>query len=394
MVRSRFGSALLPLSLLLISAPAAIHARPPAAPARISVTAPAAAPRRLPQVDLQPQRPALSFARSGPIPDYAPIEGIRVHHTLREVSPGLWYTLDTLLGAALEISDYDGVDVEDGPDRGMVWMRDYHPLYLRRGDAPSVEVSYLAPNVNRSGWRPDQAAPKGARLPLIHENGNLISVGDHVFLSDIIITDNQGAYEGDHLTAGGLRAFSEAEIREQLSTILERPASHVHIVPAMPGEPTGHVDLFMLPLGPRRLMIPVIRDEALALSSAPTEGAEAQRFLDEQARLIAGMGFEVIRLPMMPPYYVSDDEEEEAASLAFASPANSLLLAYAGRQMIVVPSFGYGQGHSKAWMAMSDRYARRWAESFAAEGWLPYLVDASELVPLQGFFRCLTAPIH
>lgn len=328
-----------------------------------------------------------------PWADFEPVDGIVAHHTLPDISPELWHLLDELLGPQLVLSEFDGFG---DTDTTLLWMRDYHPIHLRRPGGGSVMLSYLAPNQNRSRWLPSYWRTAEV-LPLVHENGNMISLGDRVLLSSMVLDDNLASYEEAHLKGSLSEHPSEQAVVEVLARALRLSPKQVHILPPMPGEPTGHIDLYVLPLGPGRVMVPQITAEALKITPADVfvEGREAQIFLDDQARALEKLGLSVVRLPMMAPRRVfsTDEDGVEESGLGFFSPANSLLLNQGGRRLVVVPTFERLDGVSPRWQALTRQYTDMWAKALKAEGWTPYLVDATELVPLQGFFRCLTAPL-
>ncbi|MFN3200591.1 MAG: hypothetical protein ACE366_19485 [Bradymonadia bacterium] len=342
--------------------------------------------------------PAPRF-RVGPVPDYGPLAGVRVNHGLKDLSPGLWYTLNSLLDEQMVVSFSEGVmaeivdeDEPGSPDTGLIWMRDYSPVSVRRPDGSLGAVSYLSTNPRRAMWSPEDG-PKPELMPLLHENGNLVRVGDHVFMTENILYDNQNTFSDPHLARAGFKMRRREEILETVSAHLGVARRHLHVVPPMPGEATGHIDLFMLPIEDDVVILPEIRLGALAIASRPMITAEIRDFLDARARALKALGIRVVRLPMMPPVIYSMEGEHVDDELGILSPANSLLVNHHGRKAVVVPTFDGVLREVRGWQDLSDAYVREWVKTFTAEGWVPYLVDASELVDLQGYFRCLTATI-
>jgi len=114
-----------------------------------------------------------------------------------------------------------------------------------------------------------------------------------------------------------------------LSEALHVPLDHVIMLPNMPHEATGHVDLYLMALNDHQVTIPKIVIPIEHFSEHPLERQIAQdvkRFLDERAQLIARLGLEVIRLPQLPPLWLPAlDEPEGNYDDVFYTPTNGLL---------------------------------------------------------------------
>lgn len=384
----------------------------------------------LPQARLEALAPL--YKRVGPVPDYAPIDSVWTHPQLLTIAPDLAFSLTKYLGDRHRVETYmpppaDEADVgerdapieasvedelEDGlasgetEDDTLVWMRDYQPIYVRRPDGGIKLLRYLHGNPNRSGYLPlghptaDPFPPSRGRepdvslemLPLLHENGNLVVAGRWLLMTDLVVEDNALSDDQPHLLSGGFKARAPEEVIALLARRFGRSPDEFVILPRMPEEQTGHVDLFVMALSDTRVMVPEIRSEALGSGEpAVDEGlaAEVQRFLDEIAHRLAGLGLEVVRLPMLPPLLLASVEAEEPDDPVFYSPANGLLLRTPERSRVLIPTADLRDAAPKL-APLQRRYERHWSRVFRAEGWTPTRIDATTLARYLGLFRCVT----
>lgn len=345
---------------------------------------------------------------TGPIPDFAPMRTIATHEDLSEMAPGLLPALQRELGGAHVLVDHrqvrayepDSGDV-DALDDTLVWKRDYQPIYVRDHLGGVTALHYLADNPNRVRAPAHHDARVRERvMPLVHENGNLVTNGRFVFVTDQILDENAEPRGERHLLEHGYRARRPDEVLRVLSHYLLRPVDDIIVLPTMPYEATGHVDLFLLPLDEHTVMVPTIDPEVLHLLTEERVRHIAQVvrvFLDEQATYLGELGLEVVRLPMIPPAIgMYPDGEEEVTDGLFEllvfSPANALLANVGGRRHVFLP--GFDEVAELPALAKEARsYTRRWQEAFRDRGWAPHVVDASALVAYLGLFRCVTASV-
>lgn len=349
--------------------------------------------------------PARVAEPTGPIPDYAPVGRVLTHTQLDELSPGLGRVLDEVVGPRHVIEHYDPGTQEtpESPwteDAMLMWMRDYQPIYVRRPDGGLKIIRYLDPNPNRAHYLPE-APTAGAEpievelLPLIHENGNFIVTDRYVFVSERLLLDNQERHDDEHLVAAGYQERDPDTVVAMLARSLERSPSDIVVLPQMPHEGTGHVDLFLMALGPRMMMIPEIRHEALRAVEDPEDrglALQAQAFLDAQAQLIADLGLEVVRLPMLAPTYMQSVDDVTTRDAVFYTPANGLLLRTESTSTIIVPTMS-DAGVDPAVRALNRRYQREWVDRLGHHGWTVRLLDATELGRYLGLFRCVSATV-
>jgi len=313
-------------------------------------------------------------AAPGPVPDYAPLARVRTHIQATDLAREFVGVLAQLLGSRYEV-------IGDRESAGsLIWLRDYQPIYTRDATQHlrAIHTRSLLPERNNQRFPGD---PPPTELGLVLEHGNLVVAGERVFLTERVLDDNGGKGAG------------EAGVIARLATVLDRPAADIIILPQLPGESTGHIDLFLLPVADDTVLVPRILPEALeGLSESEwLIGHTAANFLDAQSERLAGMGLKVKRLSMLPPRIMPsvDSSGEDAV---FFSPANALLLNIQGRRTVLLPDL-----HPSALRASHRRlfqqYRKQWAGTFQGLGWKPVFADATELARYLGFFRCLTAVV-
>lgn len=341
-----------------------------------------------------PVHAALGYAGSGPVPDYESMSSVLVHRALDVVAPELLDALTEVAGGALHISESYLDDDE------MVWTRDHHPIYVRRPDGRLKSVGYLAENDHRTRLAStslvhDDPHATDEVLPLIHQNGNLVTNGRLVFVSAALIRENEKDYQRPALTSAGYRPRSRDEVVGLLAHAVGRPASNIVVFPELPGEATGHVDVWLLPLDPKTVMVPEIRgetldaldDEALWMSAV-----EVALFLEARAADLAALGLTVERLPMVAPFLAPAVDGSSDMDRLHYSPANVLLLAHGGRRDVLIPGADLSD-LAPTQSELQQGYEAEWAEWFVKHGWQPVLVDTTRLGRHLGLIRCVTAAV-
>jgi len=364
----------------------------------------------------KPRSTAVAHAtRVGPVADFGPHQGIATHVLLDDMETDLGRRLSRRLGRDHIIEDYSPAPEDPGFEEAgtLLWMRDFQPIFVRQADGTVVALRYLSENrTRRSFYLADSESillPSGddhelgtwfpvKTLPIVHENGNLVSTGKHIFLADTVLADNEKVRDNDELIAAGYRPREPHETVALLAEYFGRPAEDIIILPRLPGEATGHVDIFLLALDEDTVMLPEIRAEALALVETDEEFDQAlavRDFLDEQAALLTSRGVTVKRLPMLAPRFlpsVSADEEETLDLVVF-TPANSLLVRSKHTATAFVPRFSLSEDLTWVQKRLQRRYESDWAHFFRQTGWRVDSAEASELARYLGLVRCVTAPI-
>jgi len=416
---NQFASAPSTASVPAGGAPAADQAA--AAPQdAVSLTGAQAAGAPSPEGGGVPSSASLAALAVGPIPDFAPLSGIITHVLAGEVCGEMVTRLRERLGSSLEDRGigYQGPRGGYGSAGGnMVWIRDYSPTYVRQADGTTQVVRFLSPVPERNNYdgatyipvrgpspehrlfrKPGVTTGGGQwmvsrTVPLDHELGNQIATGRHVFVSERLLKDN--AQPGTRaMQKEGFRPRSAEETTHELASAYGIADDQVVVLPLMPGEATGHVDLYMMALSPDRIMIPEVRQEALDVLGTDQEkqlGGQVRTFLDERAEQIRALGYQVDRLPMMAPVNVTTLPSGDLHG-DFYSPANSILENLPQGKAVLVPTFD-AQGSSEAYQQMNQRNVEEWRAYFQSAGWEPEMVDATQLGEGHGLFRCISHPI-
>lgn len=328
----------------------------------------------------------------GPVPDYALLGWVVTHERLSVRAPELVRTLDRLLGDRHVREQY----ITDVPAKadGVIWLRDHQPIYVRQRNGILKALRPLHIIRQRLSWLPPAPVPDFfvERLPLLHENGNLVATRRHVFVSARLTVENAEYPKMRSLEALGQRARTRPESMAVLAEAFDRPAEDIVVLPHMPHEVTGHVDMFLMAIDDDTLLVPALRPEGMKFAEAgeATEVAKAiARFLDETADRVGALGYTVLRPPMLPPTLTLsvDDGQLDPAVI---SPTNGLLLRTRRDAVAVMPRPDTAPRPPRS-DALARRYAKAWGRMLRAHGWRIDFVDVAELSRLRGLIRCVTA---
>lgn len=365
--------------------------------------------------------PALQQApRSRPLSDFDTSLGIRIHALARDLAPAFYSALVQKLNHRLDVitTGYQGPKLGYGGDPNLVWLRDYDAAYVRRPNNQLCVVTPLCENPVRSGHLSTEYIPvapplPGQRyyrapgqtqgrwietktLPLLHQWGNQVSDGEHVLVTDKLLTDNERPHSEKHLVAAGYGPRDPATILKLLSSTLDIAAQNIVVVPKMPGEKTGHVDMFIMPLGPKRFLVPQVDSHLMTTIGYAHEIELAQRvhaFLENVTEQLRSNGFVVERLPMIAPVYLQPDPQQPGGhNGVFFSPTNSLVVNSSGQRFALLPTFD-PKDFPGSYQKRHREIQRLWESFFRNEGYETQLVDATELAKSYGLFRCLVAPV-
>ncbi|MEN9824269.1 MAG: Porphyromonas-type peptidyl-arginine deiminase [Pseudomonadota bacterium] len=389
---------------------------------------------------------------SGPVANYELISRVVFHKVGSELLPE--FNSKTIPEAKIEkrieLTNTGGNKGSADGGVSMVWMRDYFPFVIKSSAADAGGkaryVPYLSVNPARNKFSANLGANSspgllnpivvaidsesiGAeretvsslQMPLVIEGGNLVATGDHLILTDHVFLQNSPEYtkylsrSGKNFTREALEKIyqdngfykensrgekfefrSPEQVKAVLSSYLEVDPSKLIFLPALPGEGTHHVDLFVLAVGKKNLMIPEITEEGIATLAFEQEKAlarTAMNFLNAQASLLSSQyGYKVDRLPMVPPVWQSEVGGEKQA--VFFSPANSLLANLgAERKKIFLPHFEVPSDWGEPFRAYSDQVEQQWKKYFEDKGWQPAFVTANKAARAFGLIRCLTAVV-
>ncbi|GMU57144.1 MAG: hypothetical protein AMXMBFR33_62900 [Candidatus Xenobia bacterium] len=335
----------------------------------------------------------------GPVPDYAPVAALVVHRLASDLAPAF-------VSAAMEQLGFGRVEQASvgyqGPREGfsrdpnLVWMQDYRPIFVQLPDGSRKLVKFQSPNPTRSQYDGSTSVPvqgppgqkffrfpgqeRGQWLttesvPLLHEPGNQVNAGRQVIVTDKLLRDNASR--------------PPSEVVELFARALERAPDEIVVLPTMPGERTGHADLFVMAVGPSRVMVPCIEPRALEQLDYGHEkwlGGQVQAFLDRQAATLEERGLKVDRLPMLAPVYLTDSPNGWQG--AFYSPTNGQILD----RTVLLPTFA-AEGFPESYRQLNTSYQESWKSYFQELGFQPQLLDGTRVGRSYGLFRCLSFPV-
>ena len=340
--------------------------------------------------------------RIGPIPDYAPIYQIRYHHQLHSLEPQIPKKLQELFPHLTIEETYDPhIQEEDADfeDSMLTWMRDYQPSFVRSKTGKLSSLSYLSHNVNRTQYKLHSLKIDQRKvISLLHENGNLIVVGPWIFISKRILDENAQAYSDEHLIRNHFLPRGPKEIISRLAKEFQVSKNRIIVLPSLPHEATGHVDIYLMGLNDHQVVIPKIQDEQKikALNSREFKIIdEVQAFLDQRAIQISQLGLDVIRLPMIPPLRLPAlDEPEGNFDVIFLTPSNGLLINQRQSKHVLLPQFSLESLRlNSQWTDVNHTYKILWQQVFESLGWTVNFIDSTHLSRYLGLIHCVTSVV-
>lgn len=270
-----------------------------------------------------------------------------------------------------------------------LWARDWAPLmllprqpgslpvlglldafYARERELDDLVGTALQDEIKAFALLPDWAL-RWQRLPLWLEGGNLICRQNECLLGDSIRRRNPG--QSDH------------ELKARLAEGLDQAVS---LVPTLPYESTGHLDIWLKLLDEQTLMVARIDDQSLLLAPLPLRKQieEMHDFLDQQALSLAQRlpGVKIVRVPMPLP------ELEADGQMSYRTYVNSLLV----NGQAILPRYSrsaYGRLYRDQKLIKS--YEAEVEKVYAQAGYRPVWIEADYLIPGGGAWHCATMQI-
>jgi len=236
---------------------------------------------------------------------------ILVDNVFWQKAAELYLAQDTAHSAALDLTRVKFLHIETN----RIWARDYAPFSIRSTRGTVFVQGNVIPNV---AWPQSSDASVGLdiagyfsqpfhRLPLILEGGNLITDGHGTCLMlDTILYWNP--------------QLSVATVKQLLTEYLG--CTRVILLPALPGERTGHIDMIAMYLNETTLLV---------AQSEPAqqwyETLEAIAAYLSQTPSGSGQNYQIERVKLANPNHTS---------VPFWSYTNSLIV----NDTVIVPAFG------------------------------------------------------
>lgn len=189
-----------------------------------------------------------------------------------------------------------------------VWARDWAPqgAKAQNGDLRLLDFNYFPER-----GADDYTAQSMERLlkfervsvPVYNEGGNFMTTEKGDCLLTTRVTD---ANEAQEIPSDLI--LSKAEIQDYYKQAAG--CKNVTILPRMPYEGTGHIDMWAKFLNDDTLIVSELRSEVLELYASEKSRAKAlkiQTYLDQRAKEIEDLGFHVVRIPMPGPIFDGKD---------------------------------------------------------------------------------------
>lgn len=282
-----------------------------------------------------------------------------------------------------------------------VWARDWAPLFSFSSSNPQqiglVDYRYypdrplddavpsaLADYLRQSGLQA-QALPIDVEL----EGGNVLCTAQNCFVSEEVLRRVE-TRTGQNADAAAIKAKLESYITQNFT-----------IVPRLPFESTGHIDIWAKLLNAKTLIIGQISEESLA--AVPEGQQETYRqvmeFLDEQASGLTKDGVElptslaaqikqlepeirIVRIPMPTPGVFRGVE-------TFRTYTNSVL--YNG--LAIVPQYGRGTRSRFQNRELATEYEQAVAKIYEQAGYKVLTIPADNLIRDGGAWHCVVMQI-
>jgi agmatine/peptidylarginine deiminase len=241
------------------------------------------------------------------------------------------------------------------PTRGM-WIRDYGPLFVNQGNRLAiVDPRYkVDPDDGVPTAMAEQWGFESVQTPLWAEGGQLVHNGEGLLLVSTALARLNAAHDG----------VDGAQIQRRLQQSL--PFREAHWVDPLPGEPTGHLDMFMVFIGPDRLVVAELGDDAAPEVSSHLDATAARMREIRQS----GAPLEVLRLPTPAP-----------RNGTWFTYTNVILIA----NQVLVPQYA-GPGDEANRSAL--RFWRRALPDREVIG-----IDSSSIIRRNGSLHCISLPI-
>jgi agmatine deiminase len=239
------------------------------------------------------------------------------------------------------------------------WARDFAPTFVRtkEGKLEAVEFKYFYPGAD--GIAASIAKKMGVPVrssPLVVEGGNLLADQGRLFVTTKLLETNKG--------------MTKAQVESELKSVLH--IDHVEWMTPLPGEATGHIDMYAKLVAPQTMLV------------SDTKDLKQKAVMDAAAKRFEALGYKVLRALNAPT-----DQRSTNGGAQTRSYANALVV----NGTAFVPQYLSGQdvndGRGKN-VAALDKMA---LETYRKAGLNAVGVPASALIGFEGSVHCMTNTI-
>lgn len=331
-----------------------------------------------------PEQTALALTAAGHIPVHV-LATASLHPTVRDCLTRAGATEEQQRSIDLVDVEVDDVWVRDfGPDvvvgpageRRFVDMV-YFPMAVRQCSTIEVDHSDRVPDDLARSWSVPVDRPA-----VVLSGGNLLTDGAGRCFRARDATNRQNCFAG--------WCYTEAETD---AVIGQSHGCDVVTLESMQGKVIDHIDMWMAVLSPKTVLVGRydVRDDALNAA-----------ILDRNARRLADLGYDVVRIPMPTPYCQDDGDTcvgtperirecDGTNTRVWATYLNSIRLG----DVMAVPVYRWVPP-SQAWRHHGQEQEAlatyQWAldREFGAGAVKVVPIPSDTLIPCQGALHCIT----
>ncbi len=277
-------------------------------------------------------------------------------------------------------SNINKVSLLEQKDAGgiTVWARDWSPLgaLSREGKLRLLDLNYYPSRGADDATSRTFAGIAGVErvsVPVYNEGGNFMSNGRGECLMTTRVTDANS----DVFKSGDLVLNAE-DVKQYYDDFAG--CQNLSILPRMPTEKTGHIDMWGKFLDDDTIIVGQISDETLALanSSNRTMAGQIQTFLNERAKQIQQLGYNVVRIPMPLP----------SPSL-YRSYTNSLLV----NGVAIIPQYKGSIGGNYLDQKLLSAYEAKVRQIYESLGYRVTFIPSDQMIATGGAVHCVTMQV-
>jgi hypothetical protein len=332
-----------------------------------------------------------------------------------------------------------------GPDTADIWVRDWSPIFQIQksthkvsivdfdADMESMPVGRLEVGM---AWQKRFPSIKRISLPLVLDGGNMICNSKLCLISDRVIDDNSmdsvkhqkflaimkatttGINEcnaagacvytptpSKYLNEKTLNSDSdftidatisnEAKQKKMIDLMSNLTSQAFVVLPRIPGEPTGHMDMFASFLGEKLLLLADVPQELISQLSRPEDQAAATQLkaeLDKWNSILTqffirnNAQIKIVRIPMPIPHF-------DANNPVWPSYTNLLQINHAGKHTLILPSYQPNGEEIIPLQTETKKLEASVESTLVALGYFVKWIDATKLIVNEGSLHCVTANV-
>ncbi len=272
------------------------------------------------------------------------------------------------------------------------WVRDYGPIITKTKNMPQkLVVADFNYHDDRHGddiFNSEFAKQNHLsrfRLPMHFQGGNFISLKKddeiHCLMSGVVVSDNlSGLHESDKI-------YSEFELISDFESYLG--CQKTHILPRMPFEPTGHIDMWAKAFPNGVIVVADLSADSASLSNDPIKASFIEKFLAERSKKLEELGYTVKKVPLPTPIFKVKGGDHDTIIRSYV---NALIL----NKHIYVPRYDALPCDTRVKStnypdhAQTKSYETKVSEVYQSLGYTVHWIASDKLIALGGAIHCAT----